>query len=299
MKGNVFNIQRFSIGDGPGIRTTVFLKGCNLNCAWCHNPEALCHKPELQFISQRCILCGKCVSICPNGVHSMEKGERKIDRSLCQNCGVCVEGCVSGALSIIGKLMDTEVVVEAVLRDMEYFRNSNGGMTISGGEPMLQKEFIKEILQKTKALGIHNAVDTAANVEWQDFEDILPWVDLVLLDIKIFDALQHKAYTGATNERIFDNAGRLSREAVDIIVRIPVIAGVNDTEENMKSTALMLKSFKRLKYVELLPYHNLGVEKLSRLGREGVVQSFESPSREKLLKLAECFKAEGLKTQLE
>ncbi len=299
MKGNVFNIQRFSIGDGPGIRTTVFLKGCNLNCAWCHNPEAVCHKQELQLISQRCMLCGSCVSLCPNGVHSIENGERKIDRSRCQSCGICVEGCVCGALSIVGKSMSADEVVEVVLKDMEYFRNSNGGLTISGGEPMLQKEFINEILQKTKALGIHNAVDTAANVEWQDIEYILPWVDLVLLDIKLFDPLQHKAYTGVTNELILKNARRLSREAVDIIVRIPVIAGVNDTEENMKSTALILKDFKRLKYVELLPYHSLGVEKLLRLGREEAGQAFEPPSKERLLELTECFEAEGLKTQLE
>lgn len=299
MKGYVFNIQRFSIGDGPGIRTTVFLKGCNLNCAWCHNPESICHKQELQFMRERCMLCGKCVSVCPNGVHSIEQGERRIDRSRCRSCGICVEGCACGALSIMGKLMAADEVVEAVIRDIQYFKNSGGGMTISGGEPLLQKEFIKELLQKTKALGIHNAIDTAANIEWQDFEEILPWVDMVLLDIKLYDGLKHKAYTGVSNVRILDNAGRLAQEAVDIIVRIPVIAGVNDTEENMKKTALLLKGFKRLKYVELLPYHNMGTEKLSRLGREVPLHTFEAPSKEKLAKLAECFKAEGLEIQLE
>jgi glycyl-radical enzyme activating protein len=299
MRGLVFNIQRFSVGDGPGIRTTVFLKGCCLSCAWCHNPESICQKQELQFFAERCNLCKGCIEVCPTGAHSMHEGIKKLNRTLCNMCGLCVENCMQGALALVAKEMDVDDVVSIVKKDTDYYKNTEGGLTISGGEPLLQKDFIKAIYQKTRALGIHNALDTAFNVEWDTISQVLPWVDLVLLDIKIMDSALHKQYTTVENDRILRNAERLKKEAVDFIIRVPVIGGVNDTEDNMNATALFLQDAPRLLYVELLPYHNMGVEKHDRLGKDTAQKQFSTPSKERLIELSQCFIKNGIKVRLE
>ncbi|MCX7709215.1 MAG: glycyl-radical enzyme activating protein [Clostridia bacterium] len=290
MKGFVFNIQRFSINDGPGIRTTVFVKGCNLRCRWCHNPESISPKQEIQYFPEKCVMCGKCMEVCPTGAHFINHfGEKVFDRSKCNCCGLCVQNCLYDALIQVGSYMEADEVIETVKKDIEYYRNSGGGVTFSGGEPMLQKEFVKEVFDRTKALGIHNALDTAANVPWGDLEYVLPSVDLVLLDLKAMDSAVHQQATGVPNERILENAVKLSQKEVDIIVRIPVVPGINDTEGNMNKTAEFIKDFKRLARVELLPYHDMGVDKYSSLGKSANEAVFETPSREKMEKLAACF----------
>lgn len=299
MQGNVFNIQRFSINDGPGIRTTLFLKGCNLRCQWCHNPESYKSKREIQYFEQMCTHCGACIEACQQkAIYRNEAGEKVFDRSLCTRCGACVEACPSEALVFVGDLMETDEVMHRILKDADYYKNSGGGLTISGGEPLLQKDFVKEIFAKTKRLGIHNALDTAADVEWSVIEEVLPFIDLVLLDIKVMDHEVHFRHTGVYNHKILQNAKKLAEEDIDIIVRIPVIPGVNATEDNMNQTAEFLSGFKRLVRVELLPYHSLGVEKHNTLGAETQGVEFKEPEDEAMKQFAACFEKHQMNVQI-
>jgi pyruvate formate lyase activating enzyme len=295
MQGHVFNIQRFSIHDGPGIRTSVFLKGCNLRCLWCHNPESRSPQQEIQYFPQKCVLCHKCIDTCPEGAHFIDaQGVKLFDRSKCNLCGICVDNCMYDALVYVYKSMEPEEVVEEVLKDLDYYHNSGGGLTISGGEPMLQKEFIKAVFDQAKAYGIHNALDTAANIPWEDLEYILPSIDLVLLDLKVVDEEMHIKGTGVSNRRILQNAIKLSQQDVDVIVRIPVVPGINATGENMRATAEFLKDFPRLKYVELLPYHDLGVDKYNSLGQPTQATLFNVPAPEEIIHLSQSFKAANI-----
>lgn len=298
-EGSVFNIQRFSIHDGPGIRTTVFLKGCNLRCAWCHNPESRSPRQEIQFFPQKCVLCKKCIEVCPQGAFTInDAGVKLFDRSVCDGCGLCVANCYYDALVYVAKTMTVEQVVEEVLKDADYYRTSGGGMTISGGEPMLQKDFIRAVYGQIHALGIHTALDTAAQVPWSELESVLPVVDLVLLDIKSMDSGVHRRWTGAGNVRILENARRLAASDVDLIIRIPVVPGVNATSENMDQTAAFLQDFPRLRYVELLPYHDMGMDKYASLGKEHAMVNFESPSTEHMIRLAESFHNCGVQVKV-
>ncbi|MCX8130605.1 MAG: glycyl-radical enzyme activating protein [Clostridia bacterium] len=295
MKGFVFNIQRFSINDGPGIRSTVFLKGCNLRCLWCHNPESLKAAQEILFFEEKCVGCKKCETVCPSHAHYFTgEGNKVFDRSKCNYCGLCIENCMYDALACAAKYMEPGEVMDVLLKDMDYYRNSGGGVTFSGGEPLLQKEFLMEVAEKTKSEGIHNALDTALNVEWEDIEHVLPYINLVLLDLKVMDSTIHKNVTGVGNQRILQNAFKLSQTHVDIIVRIPVIPGINDTDENMGKTAEFLKDFKNLTRVELLPYHDMGVNKHLTLGNRNKHRVFEIPSDESIRQLTRCFRKYGI-----
>ncbi len=290
MQGRIFNIQRFSIHDGPGIRTSVFLKGCNLRCLWCHNPESNSPRQEVQFFPQKCILCKKCIEVCPEGAHYINQDGVKIfDRSKCTLHGECVANCMYDALVFVYKYMQPEEVVEVVLKDRDYYRNSGGGLTISGGEPLLQKDFVKEVFDITRAHGVHNALDTAANTPWEHIAYVLPSVDLVLLDLKSMDDELHLYGTGVSNKRILENARKLAQQDVDIIVRIPVVPKFNDSLENMRATAQFLRQFPRLMYVDLLPYHDLGVDKYTSLGKPVETAIFEIPSREEIASLSRPF----------
>lgn len=293
--GRVFNIQRFSVHDGPGIRTSIFLKGCNLNCSWCHNPESRLPGQEIQYFPQKCTLCKSCIEVCPTGAHFIAPDGQKIfDRAKCDLCGECVKACLYDALVFVSKTMAVSEVVDVVMKDADYYLNSGGGITFSGGEPMLQKEFVRAVAAETRAAGVHNALDTAANVEWDDLAYVLPVIDLVLLDIKTMDPQTHRAYTGVPNERILKNAMRLAQADVDMMVRIPVVPTVNDTEANMCETAEFIKGFPRLRKVELLPYHDLGVDKHASLGHTTEPVTFATPSPERMRELARCFEDRGL-----
>jgi len=239
--GIIINLQRFSVHDGPGIRTTVFLKGCTLNCAWCHNPESIDPKPQQQLNSHK----------------------------------------------IYGEEMTAEEVITEVMKDKQYYDNSQGGMTLSGGEPLLQADFAAEILKAAKEKGIHTALDTAGNVPWQAFEKVLPFVDLILLDLKIMDSILHKTYTGSDNKKILENAKRLFETGIEVNVRIPMIGGVNDTLENIRATAEFIKGYPRITQVKLLPYHSLGMEKAKSLGL--TQQEFITPDKEALMQFAKEF----------
>lgn len=272
MEGMIFDIIRNSFVDGPGIRTAVFFKGCNLKCAWCHNPESQQKQAQMMFYRNKCTGCGKCREVCPNGLKS------------CSFCGKCALFCPHGARKICGGKMTDEEVLAEVLKDKMFYAASGGGVTFSGGECMLQIDFLTEILKKCKENAIHTAVDTAGGVPWESFEKILPYTDMFLYDIKCADDELHQKYTGVSNRLILENLGRLSDHfSGEIIIRIPVIGGVNDTAEEMQEIANILEK-KRYKAVELLPYHKMGEHKYEALGEQPV--PFYVPSDEQMKRFA-------------
>lgn len=249
-KAIIFDIQRASMVDGPGIRTTVFFKGCNLRCKWCHNPESQSFQPQMLFYKNKCTGCGKCVQICPNHMQT------------CTFCGKCELYCPNDARKVCGREYTAEEIRQEVIKDKMFYETSGGGVTFSGGECMLQPDFLREILRLCKEEGIHTAVDTAGCVPWENFEKILPYTDLFLYDVKCFSEALHIEGTGVSNQKILENLTRLSKEFTgDIIVRVPVIGGFNDlVQTEMSKMAHFLREI-GIKKVELLPYHRMGEHK--------------------------------------
>ena len=299
MDGILFNIQRFSIHDGPGIRTTVFFKGCNLRCFWCHNPESASLQPEVQFFPEKCIRCGACVAACPHGAQVLapdSSGElqRLYLRDQCQHCFQCVQECFSGALLRIGKTYSLADVLAEIERDLPYYRFNQGGVTFSGGEPLLQAEFLKALLSECRQRGIHCAVDTAGNVAWDLLAQVVPLADLFLYDLKAFNEETHRQATGAGNRRILDNLKRLSAAGCEIWIRIPVIPGVNDTQEEMSSIAGFLAPLPGIRWVELLPFHTLGSEKYASLGREYPARGITAPANDTMSLFQSTLERHGL-----
>jgi len=270
MKQTIFDIQRFSVNDGPGIRTTVFFKGCNLRCAWCHNPESQRGQPEVLFYRDKCIGCGKCREVCTSPEH-------------CVHCGTCEIFCVQNARKICGKAYSVDEVFREVRKDAALYRNGNGGVTLSGGECLLNPEFCRQLLTMLHAEGIHTAVDTAGNVPWSHFEAVLPDTDLFLYDVKCMDPAVHEAYTGVNNARILENLGRILDSGAAVWIRVPVIPSVNDTHENMAQLRDFLSKHKQPGKIELLPYHSIGISKAHAIGKEQSV--FEIPTQAKMEEL--------------
>lgn len=292
--GKIFNIQRFSVYDGPGIRTVVFFSGCNLNCLWCHNPESISNKQQLKYNSEQCILCGRCFGLCKNKVHILENGAHILDRNKCEVCLNCTKECYAEALVPVYREMTITELEKSILTDMEYFRQSGGGVTFSGGEPMLQVDFLCEILKACKSRDIHTAVDTAGAVRFEAFEKILPHCDLFLYDIKSYDGGVHKKLTGISNELILENLTRLSNiSGVNVTVRVPVIAGANGNTNEIESIAEFLSGINITK-CELLPYHRLGEGKYKSLGSEKSVNLFYEPSGELINELKNLFKSKNV-----
>jgi len=273
LSGRVFDIQRFSIHDGPGIRTTVFLKGCPLRCIWCHNPEGISPDVDLSFIPGNCIGCGYCFRTCPNGAHRMEGDRHVLDRSKCVKCGACTRECYAGALELVGRDMTVREVVDEVLRDKPFYETSDGGMTLSGGEPMMQIDFTEALLIAARENGLHCCVETCGCVEFSRFERVLPHVDLFLYDIKETDRQRHIEYTGAPNDRILSNVRKLHDLGARILLRLPVVPGLNDRDEHFEALAELARNMPRIEGAEIMPYHRLGVGKVERLGlsRDGLV----------------------------
>lgn len=257
MKAMIFDIQRNSYVDGPGIRTTVFFKGCNLRCKWCHNPESQAAARQMMFYADKCTGCGRCKAVCPNRLET------------CDFCGRCELFCPADVRKICGKEYTADEILTEIIKDKAFYDTSGGGVTFSGGECMLQLDFLYEILKKCKENGIHTAVDTAGCVPWESFEKILPYTDLFLYDIKAFSSELHEQGTGVSNKPILDNLTRLSgeRDKADILVRIPIIGGFNDDEAELSKMATFLKRIQCEK-VELLPYHAMGEHKYDALNRE-------------------------------
>ena len=275
MKATIFDIQRNSYVDGPGIRTTVFFKGCNLQCAWCHNPESQSPSAQMMFYHGKCTGCGKCREKCPNGLES------------CTLCGRCTLYCPHDAREVCGKEFTATEVLNAILKDKTYYDNSGGGVTFSGGECMLQAEFLTQILKACKENGIHTAVDTAGHVPYERFEQILPYTDLFLYDVKCFDPEKHKRYVGVDNTLILENLKLLLSTNKSVWIRIPIIGTVNDTTEEMEQIQDYLYSCGTPAKIELLPYHALGEHKYAAIGKEA--QTFDVPSEETIKRLERVF----------
>ena len=286
LRGMVLNIQRFSTQDGPGVRTTVFLKGCTNRCAWCHNPESMRVQPELQIYPDRCIGCGRCLEVCPEGAHLLVDGKRGFDRGRCQMCGRCAEECFAGGLVIAGKEMGVDEVMDEILQDETYYRHSEGGVTFSGGEPVVQREFLLGLLRRCKEKGIHTAIETAANYRWSWLEEMLPYVDLVMCDLKTMTSDLHERFVGNSGERVRENLRKLGDSGAPMVVRTPVVGGVNDTEEEIANIARFVGSFAHLLYYELLTYHPLGESKRESLGLSKE-DRFYAPGRERMDELAD------------
>jgi pyruvate formate lyase activating enzyme len=268
----IFDIQRFSWHDGPGIRAVVFLKGCNLRCFWCHNPESQDAGPELMYYPEHCIGCGRCVTACPQGCHSISEARHVLDRESCTACGACAEACYSDALRMTGRTATIDSIAEEVLKDAEFYRMSGGGVILSGGEPLLQAEGCRALLQRLRqsSLPLTTAVDTAGHVPWSAFEAVLPVTDYVLYDIKAWSDDVHWRATGVSNRLSLENLRRLRDAPVRLIIRVPVIPGVNDTVSELEAITAELRGYRNVEKIELLPYHTIGVPKYRALGRNCV-----------------------------
>ncbi len=265
--GIVFNIQKFCIHDGDGIRTCVFLKGCPLRCVWCHNPESLEKAPTLSFNRQKCSLCGKCVESC--SARTIEKKLLKIEREKCTDCGNCVEACLNDANEILGKEMTTAEAFEEVMKDKIFYETSGGGITVSGGEPSYQADFTLELLTICKAEGISLAIETCGIGAREFYEKCADLGVTFLYDIKCIDSARHKKLTGADNSHILENLKYLMGRNADIILRLPMIPSCNDSDEDIEMLSEFLNENKgRYRYAEIMPYHSLGTGKAEKLGKE-------------------------------
>ena len=268
MTGLTFDIHRFSLNDGPGIRTTVFLKGCYLKCEWCHNPESQSFKPQLSFNSEKCLHCFECVKVCPNNAHKIKDEKHFVDWNSCDLEGKCVEVCPSGALKIIGANTDVDFIISEVMNDKKYYDKTGGGITISGGEPMAQFEFTKELLVEAKNNGLHTVLDTCGYGEQNNYKEVFPYVDLFLFDYKLAEDELHKQYTGVSNKAILDHLDFLYNNGTSIVLRCPLIPGINDNEVHLKGIKEIIRKYPLLKSVEIMPYHNMGRDKAERVGME-------------------------------
>lgn len=287
MKGRVTAIQSACYDDGPGLRTTVFLKGCPLRCFWCHNPESLTAAPQLAWYSALCISCGVCVSVCPTGART--GSGLQIDRTQCIQCGRCADNCPPRALEQIGTLWEAEALSAHLAQDLPYFQATGGGVTISGGEPLLQWEFTRALLQALQRRGIHTAIETSGYASAGIFDSVTQSADLVIMDLKHPDSTAHRAATGVGNQQILENFHRLCAAQTPCILRTPVIPGVNDTPEIIARIAQLAAQAKGLVYYELLPYHALGTGKLESLGRSNnSAPALVPPSAEQMHRLRQA-----------
>jgi pyruvate formate lyase activating enzyme len=266
--GIIFDLQRFSLHDGPGIRTAVFLKGCPLRCAWCHNPESQSRKAQVAFRTQACALCGACASACPQGAHTIDGAVHRYNRELCTACGKCVEACVYGALTLAGREASAASVIAEALRDRAYYEASGGGLTLTGGEPLAQLDFTLELLAAARAVGVHTCLETSGYASRRAFEKVLPLVDLFLYDYKVTDPRRHREWTGVDNHRILENLDWLLARGARVRLRCPLVPGVNDTLDHLRGIAALAERHPQLEAVDLLPYHHLGNDKYLRYGME-------------------------------
>lgn len=296
-KGLVFNIQRFSLHDGPGIRTTVFLKGCPLKCLWCSNPESQDYQPNLIVRDIECRQCGACVEACPVGAITLNKAKcREINWKICNQCLLCVDACIYNSLNACGTYMGIRELLDEVLRDMPFYKNSGGGVTISGGEPLAQIGFTARLLNAFREEGLHTALDTSGYARWSDISRILPLVDLFLWDIKHLDNETHKQFTGVGNRLILENLERAAKTA-RIWLRIPLIAEFNDSVEYIKGVAILSKRIGAEK-VSLLPYHKGGESKFEQIGRTYPFSEAKTPTDEHINVLKEIIEREGVRVSI-
>ncbi|MBN2147325.1 MAG: glycyl-radical enzyme activating protein [Anaerolineales bacterium] len=303
MEGLIFDVKRYALHDGPGIRTTVFFKGCPLRCAWCHNPEGQSSQPEVMFRAGRCIQCGACLEVCNHGAITPDT---PLDRQLCQVCGECIKVCYSGARRWVGRWVNIEELLAEIERDRPFYDASGGGVTFSGGEPLAQSDFLLEILRQCRQRGIHTTLDTCGYAPWETFDHLRPYVDLFLYDLKLMDEARHRQYTGVSNEIILQNLAALARQGHRLVVRAPLIAGINDDQDNLGAMADFLaglpcnhtqghaQGYAAIERVDLAPYHEIGLAKYTSLGRISPLEGALPPSPARLQEAVEIFRRAGL-----
>ena len=282
-KGLIFNIERFAVDDGPGIRTLVFFKGCNLHCSWCQNPESQKLGVEIIFHENKCAACGRCIELCPKDAVYLDKEYGYLSNpAKCDGCGLCVKECYNSAREIVGSYYTVDELMSEIVKDVHFFEESGGGVTFSGGEPILQTEFLKAVLKECKLQGISTAIETAGYAAWSKFASIIDYIDLVFIDYKHFASDIHQKETGVSTDLIIENINRLKETGIDIIVRIPVIPEFNFNEETIKEMFLILSEYKNIKHIELLPFHILGKGKYKGLGRSYKFENTKSLKKQEL-----------------
>jgi len=295
----VFDIKRYAIHDGPGIRIVIFLKGCNLNCAWCHNPEGIGAVQERMYAPSRCIRCGTCVEACPNRALSLEAEGINTDIALCQVCGTCAEVCPARAIELSGTRLTVEEIMAEIEKERIFFEQSGGGVTFSGGEPLLHHDLLIHLLNECGKRGIHRAVDTAGLIGSDVLLRVAGQTDLFLYDLKMMDPERHRQWTGLPNGRILENLSILAEHGAKLIIRIPLIGGVNDDEDNITQTAQFLTTLPAEKItVNLLPYHKIAQTKYVKLGRGDDFKWLEEPGNEAIERAIEIFKEYGIEASV-
>jgi pyruvate formate lyase activating enzyme len=322
--GTVFDIKKYAIHDGPGIRTTIFFQGCPLSCWWCHNPESQSHRPVLLYRANRCALCGTCVETCPQdgiqlflagelrsrgaaepgqwddkkmpglGVIEANSGYAITDRTKCSVCGSCAEICYHGAREVSGKVLGVKEVMAEIERDLPFYDQSGGGVTFSGGEPLMQPDFLAALLRACKAREIHTVVDTSGHTTWQVIDGLRRDIDLFLYDLKLIDNQRHKKYTGISNELILHNLQRLAQSGAQLEIRIPLIPGINDDRENLERSAELIAGLPGVKGVELMAYHDIAAAKYASLGLVYRLSDIKPPTEDDMQEAARVFLDHGL-----
>lgn len=288
MEGIVFNIRRYSVQDGPGIRTTVFLKGCPLQCLWCHNPESQSFQPEIYFQSELCIHCGHCIEACPHDMAATES---------CLLCGACIENCPTEAREWVGAKKNTNELMQVILKDRLFYDESEGGVTFSGGEPLSQPDFLLDLLHACGSEGIHRALDTSGYAPWSVLEQISTETDLFLFDLKVMDPLEHLKYTGVENELILQNLRKLMEMGKRGVIRMPLIPGVNNSANNLKAMADFLLQTSTPWFIQILPYHHMQIGKYQKMGRPYLLPELSPPSGEQVQAVLDYFLSRGLKAE--
>lgn len=297
LRAPVSDIQRYCVHDGPGIRTVVFFKGCPLRCQWCQNPETQSARPQLMVTPSLCIGCGACLAACPAGAVSAAQGPSVTDRGRCTACGACAVQCYAGARRVVGEEKTVEEVERAVLADAVFYRNTGGGVTLSGGEAAMYPGFASALLRRLQKAGVHTALETCGHCTWEDLERILAHTDLVLFDIKHTDPEAHRRYTGVGNEKILDNLARACQMGKHVVIRFPFIPGVNDSEENLRETARIAVE-NGIKEVHLLGFHQLGENKWHGLEMPYACAAYQSPSEQTLAAAAALLRGYGLRVSV-
>lgn len=293
--GIIFDIQRFSLHDGPGIRTTVFFKGCPLHCLWCHNPESITPAPQLFFLPEKCIGCGYCFRVCPQKAHRMKNGEHILDRTICTDCGLCAKECYAKALEAVGRIASTEEVMNEVLADRPFYETSGGGITLSGGEPTRQIEFAVSLLTQARSEKIHSVVETCGYCAWERLEALLPLTDAFYFDYKETNPARHRDFTGVDNLLILKNLRALCKAEALVRLRCPIIPGLNDREEHFAGIAAICKELPAIEGAEIMPYHPLGEGKHQRLGQnlEERLPVIAPPTKEEVTRWKEMIITNG------
>ena len=293
--GVIFDIRKYSIHDGPGIRTTVFFKGCPLRCWWCHNPEGQDVEPELVYRKSRCIGCDECSKSCQREAISLVAQSISVNREKCVPCNNCCRVCPSDALSIAGKQMTVKEILEEIEKDRTFYEESRGGVTFSGGEPLMQPDFLNALLNECKERAIHTAVNTCGFAQYEIIDRIRDKVDLFLYDIKTMDNRKHRKYTGASNEQILKNLKKLAESGSSIVISFPIIPGINDDDKNVTRTAKFISSLPNIQQVNLLPYHRAGIEKYKNLGKPYKLDKIQPPSNQRVKSVKEKMEAFGIR----